>query len=193
MKSSTASRMIYDQGLLTQDDLFLFNEGSHFRLYEKLGAHLWTVNGEAGTIFSVWAPNAKEVYVIGEFNGWNKKSHPLCPRGQSGIWEGFIPGIGKGALYKYFIVSHHHGYKIQKADPYATFYEVPPKTASVVWDLAYEWKDQAWMASRGRHHQLNAPLAIYEVHLGSWMRVPEENHRPLTYREAAPKLVEYVS
>ena len=143
----------YDFSLLTDNDLYLFNEGSHYRLYEKLGAHPQAVDGVEGTAFAVWAPNARQVSVIGDFNGWNRTSHQLRPRGQSGIWEGFIPGIGKGTLYKYYIVSHHHGYKVEKADPLALYCEVPPKTASVVWDLDYTWGDREWMETRGQRSE----------------------------------------
>jgi 1,4-alpha-glucan branching enzyme len=182
----------YDISLLTDDDLFLFNEGSHYRLYEKLGAHPMTVEGSKGTYFAVWAPNARQVSVIGEFNNWNKSSHPLRPKGQSGIWEGFVPGVRKGTIYKYYIVSHHGDYSVEKADPFAFYAETPPKTASIVWDLDYSWGDQAWMDKRRSRNALHAPIAIYEVHLGSWMRVPEEGNRPLTYRELAPRLAEYL-
>ena len=176
----------YDVTRLTDDDLYLFNEGSHYRLYEKLGAHPLSADGVEGTYFAVWAPNARQVSVLGEFNSWNRSSHPLHTRGQSGIWEGFIPGVGKGALYKYYIVSHHRGYRVEKADPLAFYYEVPPKTASVVWDLDYSWGDQGWMEKRRERNALDAPISIYEVHLGSWRRVPEEPNRSLTYREMAP-------
>jgi len=178
--------------LLTEDDLYLFNEGSHFRLYEKLGAHLLNVGGQPGAYFAVWAPDAEQVFVIGDFNRWHKTSHRLRPRGQSGIWEGFIPGLGKGAIYKYHIASRYMGYKVDKADPFAYYHEAPPKTASIVWDLDYIWGDRKWMEKRRQHNALDAPIAIYEVHLGSWRRVPEENNRPLTYREMAPLLAEYV-
>ncbi len=178
--------------LLTEDDIYLFNEGSHFRLHQKLGSHPLTVAGQAGTYFAVWAPDAQQVFVVGDFNGWDKASHPLHPHGQSGIWEGFIPGVGRGALYKYHIVSRYRGYQVDKADPFAYYHETPPKTASVVWDLDYTWGDKKWMKKRHRHNQLDAPIAIYEVHLGSWKRVPEEGHRPLTYRELAPQLAEYI-
>jgi len=177
---------------LTDDDLYLFNEGSHFRLYEKLGARLLTVEGVEGTYFSVWAPNAEQVFVIGGFNGWDKSSHPLRPKLQSGIWEGFIPGIGQGTIYKYHIISQYNGYRVDKADPFAFLNEVPPKTGSIVWDLTYTWSDQEWMEKRGRSNALDAPMAIYEVHLGSWMRVPEEGARSLTYRELGPKLADYI-
>jgi 1,4-alpha-glucan branching enzyme len=176
---------------LTDDDLYLFNEGSHFRLYEKLGARLLTVEGVEGTYFSVWAPNAEQVFVIGDFNGWDKSSHPLRNRGQSGIWEGFIPGIGQGAIYKYHIISQYNVYRVDKADPFAFYNEVPPRTGSIVWDLTYTWGDQEWMDKRGLSNALDAPMAIYEVHMGSWMRVPEEA-RPLTYIELGPKLADYI-
>ena len=183
---------IGDVTLLTEDDLYLFNEGSHFCLYEKLGSHLLTHNNVSGTYFAVWAPNAARVSVKGEFNGWNRDSHPLTARGHSGIWEGFIPGVTKGSIYKYHIVSLHNGYEVEKADPVALAYEVSPKTASVVWDSEYEWNDQEWMAKRHTHNALDAPIATYEVHLGSWMRVPEDGNRSLGYREMAPKLTQYM-
>jgi 1,4-alpha-glucan branching enzyme len=182
----------YDTSWLTDGDLYLFNEGSHYRLYEKLGAHVIKVGEVEGTYFAVWAPSARQVFVVGEFNNWNKSSHPLRPRGQSGIWEGFIPGIGQGTLYKYYIVSHQRSYKVEKADPFASYSEIPPKTASIVWNLDYSWGDQAWMEKRRERNALDAPIAIYEVHLGSWRRVPEEEERPLTYRELAQQLAEHV-
>jgi 1,4-alpha-glucan branching enzyme len=185
-------QVVYDASLLADDDLYLFNEGSHFGLFEKLGAHQMTVNGKEGTYFAVWAPDAEHVFVAGDFNGWNKGAHPLRPKGQSGIWEGFVPGVGRGTLYKYHIASRYGAYRVDKADPFAFYSEIPPKTASVVWDLDYSWGDQEWMEGRGRHNALGAPIAIYEVHLGSWMRVPEESNRSLSYRELAPKLAEHV-
>ncbi len=178
--------------LITSEDLHLFNEGTHYRVHEKLGAHLLNDNGEQGTAFAVWAPNAREVSVIGSFNGWDRQTHKLQARGNSGIWEGFISGVDKGALYKFHIRSHHHAHVVDKADPYGIFHEKPPRTASVVWNLNYDWGDQEWMRTRGGRDSLNAPISIYEVHLGSWMRVPEEHNRPLTYRETAPRLAEYV-
>ncbi|HWP29019.1 MAG TPA: 1,4-alpha-glucan branching protein GlgB [Chloroflexota bacterium] len=178
--------------LLTNDDLHLFNEGTHHCLYWKLGAHPRVVGETSGVYFAVWAPNAERVSVIGDFNGWDPTAHPLQPREQSGIWEGFVPGVAPGAIYKYHLVSRYHGYRVDKADPFAFYAEVPPRTASVVWDLAYEWGDSAWLAERRRRNALDAPIAIYEVHLGSWMRVPEEGNRPLTYRELAPRLAAYV-
>jgi 1,4-alpha-glucan branching enzyme len=181
-----------DVSLLTAEDLYLFNEGSHYRIYDKLGAHMVQAGSETGTCFSVWAPNAREVYVIGSFNGWDHRSHPLERKAGSGIWEGFIPGVGKGTLYKFHIISQQHGHKADKSDPVALYNEKPPRTASVVWDLDYEWSDREWMESRRGRNSLHAPMSTYEVHIGSWMRVPEDHNRPLTYREMAPKLAEYV-
>ncbi|MFC2003954.1 1,4-alpha-glucan branching protein GlgB [Chloroflexota bacterium] len=182
----------YDVTLLSDDDLYLFNEGSHYRLYKKLGAHSTSVEGVEGIYFAVWAPNARQVSVIGDFNGWNKSSHQLHPKGQSGIWEGFIPGIGSGTLYKYYIVSRQQNYRVEKADPFACFSEIPPKTGSIVWSLEYDWGDREWMENRREKNALDAPIAIYEVHLGSWRRVPDEGNRSLSYRELAPQLTEYV-
>ncbi|MBI2851520.1 MAG: 1,4-alpha-glucan branching protein GlgB [Chloroflexi bacterium] len=178
--------------LFTESDLYLFNEGTHFRLYDKLGAHLLTVDGHAGAYFAVWAPNAGKVSVSGDFNGWDKNRHLLFPRGQSGIWEGFIEGVEKGARYKYHIESRYGGYRVDKADPFAFCHEKPPATASTVWDIGYSWGDREWMSMRHRRNTLSAPMAVYEVHLGSWRRVPEEGSRHLTYRELAPLLAEYV-
>ncbi len=182
----------YDKSLLADDDLYLFNEGSHYKLYEKLGAHPLTVDGTKGTYFAVWAPNAREVYVIGDFNGWDRTRHRLQHRGKSGIWEGFINGINTGSVYKYYIVSRYHNYTVDKADPFAFFSETPPKTASIIWDMDYRWGDHAWMKERRERNALDAPISIYEVHLGSWRRVPEEGNRYLTYRELAPRLADYV-
>jgi len=183
----------YDFSLLSDYDLHLFNEGNHNSLHDKLGAHLATVDGQRGTYFAVWAPDAYSVSVIGDFNGWNKESHCLRPRGSSGIWEGFIPDLAHGTVYKYHVASRYQGYSVDKADPFALENELPPRTASIVWDPAYAWGDEAWMRSRHRHNALNRPISIYEVHLGSWMRVPEDGNRWLTYRELAPKLAEYCS
>ncbi|MDD4860171.1 MAG: 1,4-alpha-glucan branching protein GlgB [Dehalococcoidales bacterium] len=191
-RKHTGSPVRHDVTLLTDDDLHLFNEGTHYRLYGKLGAHPMTVDGVAGTYFAVWAPNGKQVSVVGEFNGWDRQTHPLRQRGCSGIWEGFIPRIGKGAMYKFYIASHHHGYRVDKADPLARYSETPPGTASVIWELDYNWHDGDWQEQRHARNALSAPISIYEVHPGSWRRVPEEDHRPLTYREMAPQLAEYV-
>jgi 1,4-alpha-glucan branching enzyme len=173
---------------LTDLDLHLFNEGTHARLGDKLGAHL----AEGGCWFAVWAPSAKKVHVMGDFNGWSRAKHALKPRGSSGIWEGFIPGVTKGALYKY-LVHAQDGAKLEKADPCAFRHEEPPRTASVVWDLDYVWRDEEWMRGRRERAGLDAPVSIYELHLGSWMRVPEEGNRPLSYRELAPRLIEHVT
>jgi 1,4-alpha-glucan branching enzyme len=182
----------HDFSLLSDLDLHLFNEGSHNLLWEKLGAHLATVEGQAGTYFAVWAPNADSVSVVGDFNHWDNSSHRLRPRASSGIWEGFIGELGQGTVYKYHVSSRYHGYHMDKADPFAIWNEVPPRTASVVWKLDHEWGDQEWMEERRQRHSLNSPISTYEVHLGSWMRVPEDGNRWMTYRELAPKLTEYV-
>ncbi|MCJ7522557.1 MAG: 1,4-alpha-glucan branching protein GlgB, partial [Dehalococcoidia bacterium] len=189
---SRATEANYDVTLLTDNDLFLFNEGSHFQLYEKLGSHVISADGVQGTYFAVWAPSAEAVSVIGDFNSWDKASHPLRPKGQSGIWDGFVPEVVTGTVYKYHIVSRNRRYRVDKADPFAFHSQVPPKTASVVWELDYEWADRKWMEKRQGHNSMNTPISIYEVHIGSWMRVPEEDNRSLTYRELAPKLAEYV-
>ncbi|MFV9506144.1 MAG: 1,4-alpha-glucan branching protein GlgB [Oscillochloridaceae bacterium umkhey_bin13] len=178
--------------ILTDDDLYIFGEGNHFRLYEKLGAHLTSIDGQEGAYFAVWAPNAEYISVIGDWNNWNPAMNPLTHRGISGIWEGFIPGVVKGAGYKFHVSSRYHAYKEDKTDPFASYYEIAPKTASVVWDRNYEWGDSGWMQTRGRLQGLNAPMSIYEVHLGSWMRSPDDGGRPLNYREIAPKLAEHV-
>ncbi len=179
-----------DVTAITKDDLYLFNEGSHFRLYDKLGAH---VLGEGGTHFSVWAPNAEQVSVIGDFNGWQKSAHRLSPKDNSGIWEGTFADIGKGTLYKYHIVSRWGGYRVDKADPFSLFNEIPPKTASIVWDLEYDWHDSDWIGRRDQHNGLSKPIAIYEMHVGSWRRIVEQGNRSLSYRELAPALVDYLT
>ncbi|MEO6306389.1 MAG: 1,4-alpha-glucan branching protein GlgB [Nitrospiraceae bacterium] len=178
--------------LMSDEDVYLFNEGSHFHLYQKLGAHPVLRNGMAGTWFSVWAPDAEQVSVIGSFNDWEKGAHPLCRREKSGIWEGFLPGVAKGTLYKFQIGSRFNGYEVEKTDPFAFFNEIPPKTASIVWDLDYRWRDEQWMASRHTRNALNAPISIYEMHVGSWKRVLEEGNRSLTYRELAATLPQYL-
>mgnify|MGYP000870718244 CR=1 FL=1 len=186
--------VIHGPTRLTEHDVYLFKEGSHYQLYDKLGAHPMEVDGIKGTYFAVWAPNAEAISVIGDFNGWNRTAHPLGVRWDgSGIWEGFIPRLGDGAIYKYFIHSRHNGYTVEKGDPFAFECELAPRTASVVRNLAYTWNDRAWMHGRRRRNALEAPIAVYEVHLGSWRRVPEEGNRFLTYRELAPLLAEYVA
>ena len=162
----------------TDQDIYLYREGTHNRLFEKMGSHITSVNGVQGTYFAVWAPNAKVVSVIGNFNGWNSQSHVLAVRwDSSGIWEGFVPGIGQGELYKYCIQSQHNGYQVDKIDPFVFFCETPPKTASIVWDLTYTWNDQTWMRNRYQHNALDKPMAIYELHFGSWRRRTEDNNR----------------
>jgi 1,4-alpha-glucan branching enzyme len=178
--------------LLTADDSYLFNEGSHFRLYHKLGAHMVSQGEISGAYFAVWAPDAERVAVIGDFNGWDDTRNPLVPKGQTGIWEGFFPGIGKGTLYKYRIASRFHGYRVDKADPFSYFNETPPKTASIVWDLHYDWGDHQWMSERHRINRLDKPMAIYELHLGSWRRAGNEGGDSLSYRELAPQLADYL-
>ena len=167
----------YDVSMLSDEDIYLFNEGSHFRLYYKLGAHPVTLDGVSGTYFAVWAPDAEKIFVIGDFNDWDKTTHPLVPRGQSGIWDGFIPGVGPGTHYKFHLHSRFQMYKVDKADVFGFFHEGPPRTASIVWDLNYSWSDQEWMGKRHSSNALKVPMSIYEVHLGSWRRKPEEGNR----------------
>ena len=177
--------------LLTDFDTDLFKAGKHFRLYEKLGAHIIEVEGIKGTYFAVWAPSAKSVSVVGDFNNWNQSKNELFVRWDgSGIWEGFIAGVEKGAVYKYKIQSTINGIVTEKADPFALYCEHPPQTASKVWDLDYKWKDDQWMQSRKETNALNKPYSVYEVHLGSWKRNREGNF--LTYLELADELVRYV-
>ncbi|HDL21406.1 MAG TPA: 1,4-alpha-glucan branching protein GlgB [Nitrospirae bacterium] len=186
-------RVKHDVSLFTEHDIYLFKEGNHFKLYDKLGSHPLTVEGKKGIYFALWAPNAEKVTVIGDFNGWDKESHELKPRWDgSGIWEGFITDIKKGDIYKYHIVSRYNNYKVDKGDPFAFYWEEPPETASVAWRLDYVWNDGKWMADRHEFNSLNAPMSIYEVHPGSWRRVPEEGNRFLTYRELAHSLADYV-
>ena len=177
---------------IRKEDLASFNEGRNWRIYRQLGTHLAQQRGVRGTHFAMWAPNAKRVNVMGDFNQWSKTEHPLSSMGASGVWAGFIPGIGEGATYKYHLVSHYNGYEVDKADPYGVRHETATRTASIVWDLAYEWEDGEWMKTRGTRQTLSSPISIYEVHLGSWRRVPEEGNRWLSYRELAPKLADYV-
>jgi 1,4-alpha-glucan branching enzyme len=178
--------------LFTDLDINLFKSGKHYRLYEKFGSHITTVNGVEGTYFAVWAPSAKSVSIVGDFNFWLEGDHKLNVRwDESGIWEGFIPGVGKGNIYKYKIHSHHNDIKTEKADPYARRCEHPPNTASIVWDDDYKWQDKKWMKKRKDHNALDAPFSVYEVHLGSWKKKVEEN-RFLTYEELAEDLVTYV-
>jgi len=178
--------------LLTEFDLHLFSEGTLLKAYEHFGAHIRTIAGVRGVHFVVWAPNAARVSVIGDFNDWNGLLHPMANRGATGVWELFIPDLEEGTLYKYEIRSGEHSALLLKADPYAFASELRPRTASVVRDVSsYRWQDEAWMTTRSTRDPLTTPLSIYEVHLGSWMRVPEENNRWLTYHELAEKLIPY--
>lgn len=178
--------------LFSEYDIHLFREGNHFRLYDKLGSHITEFDGEMGTYFAVWAPNAESVAVIGDFNFWKHDEHKLSPRwDSSGIWEGFIPGLGKDALYKYAVKPKFSENVLEKADPFAFKFEIPPKTASVITSLDYEWKDKSWIEKRKDSIGLDSPVSVYEVHPGSWKRVVEDN-RFLTYRELAHNLCKYV-
>jgi 1,4-alpha-glucan branching enzyme len=174
-------------------DLHLFNEGSHLRLWEKLGAHPGVSDGRTGTWFAVWAPSAERVGVVGDWNRWRPDDALLARCGDSGIWQGFVPGVERGARYKYHVASRYDGYRVDKADPLAFFAETPPDTASIVWTLDYAWDDAEWLAYRAARQALTAPMTIYEVHLGSWRRVPEDANRSLTYRELAESLPDYVA
>ena len=192
-KKATSKEQPEWKGSITDLDIHLFKEGTHFKLFEKLGCHLTTQKGTPGAAFSVWAPNAKSVSVVGDFNGWDRKAHPMNARWDgSGIWEVFIPDVSKGSPYKYYIQSHNKAHSGEKGDPFALTWEVPPKTASVVWDLDYGWNDDQWMKDRRNANALDAPMSIYEVHIGSWRRVAEENFRSLSYKEAAHALADYV-
>ncbi len=197
MKAKTAEkveqRVKSGVSLFTDYDIYLFKQGNHFRLFEKLGSHPMTVEGVNGTYFAVWAPNAKKVSVVGDFNYWNTQTHPLFPRwDSSGIFEGFIPGIGIGALYKFHIESNINGYKANRGDPFAVYWEEPPKTSPIIWNLDYQWHDDEWMKNRKKNNSLSSPISIYELHIGSWRRKVEENNRWLTYRELGPELAEYI-
>jgi len=177
--------------LFTDYDIYLFKSGKHYRIYEKLGSHIVSVQGVNGVYFAVWAPNAQNVAVTGNFNHWNAQSHPLFPRlDECGIWEGFIPNIGKGELYKYAIQSIE-GRRFEKGDPYALFWEIPPHTASIVWDLEYDWQDSAWMEARKAKAGIPQPWSVYEVHLPSWKKRPGTT-LSLSYRQLAEELVPYV-
>jgi len=176
----------------TDFDIGLFQSGKHYKLYEKFGSHVVEHGGVIGTYFAVWAPNAHYVSVIANFNGWNKASHPLYVRWDgSGIWEGFIPNVGNGEVYKYFINSTT-GEDLEKSDPFALRWEVPPLTGSIVADTFYEWTDGAWMANRYQHNALDKPYSVYEVHLGSWARNWESPDDFYTYAQLAGKMVPYV-
>ncbi|UYL09624.1 1,4-alpha-glucan branching protein GlgB [Bdellovibrio sp. SKB1291214] len=177
--------------LLTSDDIYLFNEGTNYRSYLRMGAHLDVKDGAEGTWFSVWAPGAKEVHVTGDFNYWNREQYALRTEGTSGVWSGFVPQAVHGHNYK-FIITSPQGHKIEKADPYAFYSEEAPKTASKIWNLDYQWQDQEWMENRKHLQNTNQGMSIYEIHLGSWRRNPEQGGRSLTYRELAEELPRYV-
>ena len=179
-----------EEGWFGAQDQFLFNEGSHLRLYDKLGSHPATNGGVPGYHFGVWAPNADYVSVIGDFNGWDKGRHPLRPVGASGVWAGFIPGVQGGTCYKYHVAAPG-GFTAEKTDPFAFTCEVPPKSAAVTWDLTYEWNDAEWMKTRKTKIGQNAAVSIYEVHVGSWMRAADPPYHSLSYRDMAPKLAAY--
>ena len=183
---------VLPHSFFTDFDINLFKSGKHFRLYDKLGAHMTEVDGKKGTYFAVWAPSAKSVSVVGDFNHWQAGQHELNVRwDQSGIWEGFIPGVDRGTLYKYKIQSHHNDIWTEKADPFGTYCETPPNTASVVWEASYKWKDEIWMRNRAEHNALDKPYSVYEVHLGSWKK--KNGWESLSYIELADELVDYVS
>ncbi|WP_129716516.1 1,4-alpha-glucan branching protein GlgB [Pedobacter sp. SYP-B3415] len=190
--NETHTGPVWYHSLFTDYDIFLFIGGQHFRMYEKMGAHPLVVDGTAGTYFSVWAPNAQEVRVIGSFNSWSRADHLLFKRlDGSGIWEGFIPAVGKGDVYKYFIRGFH-GQEIEKGDPYARRWETPPGTASIVWDTDFKWTDKRWLTKRAKSDVFHAPMSVYEIHLGSWRRDPSNPKRILTCRETAAALIPYL-
>ena len=188
----STSTSVVPFSLFTEFDINLFKSGKHFRLYDKLGSHVTTVEGQTGVYFAVWAPSAAAVSVVGDFNHWTNNEHPLLVRWDgSGIWEGFIPNLGPGTLYKYKITSHHGGVVTEKSDPFARYSEHPPKTASVVWQSSYDWEDSKWMKSRKKHNSLESPYSVYEVHLGSWRK--KNGWEYLNYEELSDQLVEYVA
>ncbi|MBE7177441.1 MAG: 1,4-alpha-glucan branching protein GlgB [Mucilaginibacter polytrichastri] len=192
VKTAPALQNVEAYTRFSEFDIGLFLSGKHYRLYELFGSHVVEHQGVVGTYFAVWAPNAQYVSVIGNFNGWNPGSHKLFVRwDSSGIWEGFIPNVGNGEVYKYHI-SSNSGEELQKGDPFALRWEVPPRTASVVSDTWYAWNDPVWMKDRYRQNSLQSPFSVYEVHFGSWARSPEDPDTFLSYRDMAEKLVSYV-
>ncbi len=183
-----------DVSLLGEQDLHFLSEGTHSHAWRCLGAHpLVTPDGQSGCAFAVWAPNARSVAVMGSWNDWDPRAEPLALRGESGIWEGFLPGVGRGDYYKYRVVSADGSHAVDKADPYGFRHEPPPSRGSQVWTLEYEWGDGEWLRTRGPRQSLRAPMSIYELHLGSWRRDPAEPARLLGYRELAEPLAEHVS
>ena len=190
---NSGENKFYNLKVFSDYDIHLFKSGNHFSLYEKMGARHLNIDGAEGAYFSVWAPNAESVSVVGDFNSWNETSNKMHIRwDHSGIWELFIPGLDKGSLYKYHIKSKIAGYKVNKSDPFAFFSELPPKTASIVWDLDYSWNDAGWMKTRHKNNSLESPFAIYELHIGSWKRIAAENNRSLGYAEMAAHLSNYI-
>ena len=188
-KGTDTNTVEHSSSLFTDFDIALFKSGSHYRMYEKLGAHPVTANGVAGTYFAVWAPSAQTVAVIGNFNNWARDSHPLQPRWDgSGIWELFVPDVKQGEVYKYYIESES-GYEVEKGDPYATRWEEAPNTATITWSLDYKWGDKKWMQTRAKTDALSRPLSIYELHIGSWKR--KDGNQMLSYRELAAELPNY--
>jgi 1,4-alpha-glucan branching enzyme len=178
--------------VLSDYDLYLFGEGKHTRIYDQLGAHPMTVGNAAGVHFAVWAPNAKRVSVVGDFNSWDGRRHPMRLLGASGVWEIFVPGVGTGERYKFELLTGY-GEVVLKSDPFGFAFELPPLNASIVWAPSYQWRDNAWMSGRSSFESwFHRPMAVYEVHLGSWMRVPEDGNRYLSYTELAQRLVPYV-
>lgn len=187
------SKPVWNYSLLTDEDIRNFQAGTNYSIYEKFGSHSIQVQGDWGIYFCVWAPNASHLFVTGNFNDWDKISHPLTPRwDNSGIWEGFIPKLGLGELYKYNIVGFENKVT-EKGDPLANFWELKPLTSSITWDMSYEWEDKEWMQTRKKHNALNAPWSVYEVHLGSWQRPePGNEHKYNTYDQITERLVPYV-
>lgn len=178
--------------LLTDYDIHLLREGKHYRLHDKLGSHVKEVDGERGVVFAVWAPNARIVSVVGDFNNWAPGRHALRKRtDDSGIWEGFIPGLTTGTRYKYFVLGAN-GWEMFKGDPFARYWECPPDTASIVWESSFRWSDKAWMSRQEKHNSLQSPMSVYEVHLGSWKKPEEQELSFFSYQEIADRLVPYV-
>jgi 1,4-alpha-glucan branching enzyme len=186
------NKMLHTSSILSKDDVFLFNEGTHYQLYRHLGAHPVSRDKQDGIHFAVWAPNAESVSVIGDFNNWEPNTHKLKQiHAGSGIWEGIITNLEKGEKYKYHIQSRYQKYGVDKRDPYAFYGEKPPFTASVLWDLNYQWQDQIWMEERREKNRLDQPFSVYEVHIGSWQRKLQPENDFLNYRELATELAQY--
>jgi 1,4-alpha-glucan branching enzyme len=183
----------YDFSTFGELDSYHFKTGTHFNLYNKLGSHQMERDGKKGVYFGVWAPSARYVSVVGDFNGFDKGAHPMEQKSDgSGVWECFIEDVEIGTKYKYWIESHIDGYSQEKSDPYAFYWEVAPNSATKVWNLDYEWNDSDWMGDRAHKNSISSPISVYEVHIGSWKRIPEESGRSLTYREMADDLTQYV-